>query len=99
MEDELLFASSSTRNLMQRMRNITVCVPEPMDRRARVYAAQHGISLPAAVPFLRENLSAISRAVSRILEEDSSFGNTAASARSSMPLAADEKCDFGAVKL
>ncbi len=84
---------------MHRMRNITVCVPEPMYRRARVYAVQHGISLSAAVPFLLENLSAVSRAVKTLLEADPNFGKTAASARSSMPLAADEKCDFGAVKL
>ena len=99
MEDEPFLTPSSTRKLMQRMRNITVCVPEPMYRRARVYAAQHGISLSAAVQFLLENLSAVSRAVKTLLEEDPSFGKTAASARSSIPPVADEKCDFGAVKL
>jgi hypothetical protein len=77
------------------MRNITVCLPEPMDRWARVYAAQHGISLSAAVQFFLENLPAVSRAVRKLLEADPSFGNTAASARSSIPPAADKNAISG----
>ena len=77
------------------MINITVCVPEPMYRRARVYAAQHGISLSAAVQFLLENLPAVSRAVRKLLEADPNFGNTAASARSSIPPAADKNAISG----
>jgi hypothetical protein len=77
------------------MRNITVCVPEPMYRRARVYAAQHGISLSAAVQFLLENLSAVSRAVRKLLEADPNFGKAAASARSSIPPAADKNAISG----
>ncbi len=80
---------------MQRMRNITVCLPEPMDRWARVYAAQNGISLSAAVQFFLENLPAVSRAVRKLLEADPSFGNTAASARSSIPPAADKNAISG----
>ena len=59
---------------MERTRNITVCVSESTYHQARVWAAQRGTSVSAAVQFLLENLSAVSRAVRYLHEEDPNFG-------------------------
>ena len=59
---------------MNPTRNITVCVSESTYHQARVWAAQRGTSISAAVQFLLENLPAISRAVRYLREEDPNFG-------------------------
>ncbi len=71
---------------MTKMRNITVCVPEQMYHRARVYAAQRGMSLSAAVQALLENLPAVSRAVRMLLDENPNFGKRGNSASTPPPI-------------
>ena len=59
---------------MKRTRNITVCVSESTYHQARVWAARHRTSISAAVQFLLENLSDVSRAIHYLREEDPNFG-------------------------
>ena len=59
---------------MNETRNITICVSESTYHQARVWAARRGTSISAAVQFLLENLSTVSRAVHYLREEDSNFG-------------------------
>ncbi len=59
---------------MKQTRNITLCVSESTYHQARVWTARHRTSISAAVQFLLENLSDVSRAIHYLREEDPNFG-------------------------
>lgn len=48
------------------MRNVTICLPDETHRRARIVAAEHGISLSFLVVSILESLPSVRRLDERI---------------------------------
>ena len=60
---------------MQKMKNVTVAIPERSNYEARIHAARHNTSLSRMVGFMLEHLPLLSPAIGKLLEANPKFGS------------------------